>query len=356
VAEGTAVRKSSPVRSRLQIAATRPISIDMNEDSLAIFQALAELAGVNIIFDADFRSVRPIRLKLENVDVLDALDYLAIETRTFWEAVDSTTIMIAPDNQAKRRDFSNLLFQAIYFDNAAPRQVTESITALRTLLNMRYLANVTSVGAIGIIATPTQIALGQKIIADMKGRTSQTASRDVTLEVGNETGGVLRTRAARATAAAGTQPAVKAGKISVDFNASAHDAFERVAGMAGLQVVFDPRFKDSPAQPFAVNNVGTADALDFLSLQTRTFWVFLDASTIVVAPDSQAVRRDIQPRTQDVISFARTPTRVGVVELVTALRTLLNTREVDGSEKGIALNDTVDNVVLAQKIVEDLSR
>jgi hypothetical protein len=126
--------------------------------------------------------------------------------------------------------------------------------------------------------------------------------------------------------------------------------------MTGLQVVFDPRFKDSPAQPFAVSNVGIGDALDFLSLQTRNFWVFLDPSTIVVAPDTQAVRRDIQPRTQEVINFARTPTRVGVVELVTALRTLLNTREVDGSEKGIALNDTVDNVVLAEKIVADLSR
>src|SRR5262249_54987041 len=152
----------------------------------------AELAGVNIIFDSDFRSI-PVPLKLENVDVLDALDYLAMETRTFWEPVDSATIMVVPDNQTKQRDYANLLFQAAYFDNAAPRQVTESITALRTILDMRYLANVTSAGAIGVVGTPTQIALGQKIITDMKVRTSQTAGRDITLEVGNETGGVLRT-------------------------------------------------------------------------------------------------------------------------------------------------------------------
>src|SRR5262249_43757920 len=60
--EGTSVRKSSTARSRLQSGATRPISINMNEDSRDIFEALAGMAGVNIIFDADFRSSGPIRL------------------------------------------------------------------------------------------------------------------------------------------------------------------------------------------------------------------------------------------------------------------------------------------------------
>jgi hypothetical protein len=69
-----------------------------------------------------------------------------------------------------------------------------------------------------------------------------------------------------------------------------------------------------------------------------------------------SVRRDLEPRIATVITFSNVPTHVRVVELVTALRTLLNMREIDGSEKGIALRDTVENVALAEKIVSDLNR
>ena len=68
------------------------------------------------------------------------------------------------------------------------------------------------------------------------------------------------------------------------------------------------------------------------------------------------VRRNLEPQTAKVITFSNVPTHVRMVELVTAVRTLLNTREMDGSEKGIAMRDTVENVALAEKIVSDLDR
>jgi hypothetical protein len=207
--------------------------------------------------------------------------------------------------------------------------------------------------------TPSQIALADKIVADAtRGKVAQAAAgRGATLDVGNETGGILRERAVRAAGLAPNQLNLKAtGNISLDVNETAHDAFERLAGLAGLHVSFDDRFKDTPAQPFSFKNVSILDALDFLSIQTRMIWQVLDPSTIIVAPDNMSVRRDLEPRIATVITFSNVPTHVRVVELVTALRTLLNMREIDGSEKGIALRDTVDNVALAEKIVTDLNR
>ena len=357
--EAKDVRKNAPARSVLQIGPSRPSSVDMNGDSRMIYESLAETAGLNVLFDPDFRSTGPLRLKLDNVDALDALDYFGFETRAFWVPLDRNTILVAPDNAAKRRDYSNMQFKAIYFDNATPQLLTEIITAIRTLLNARYLANVSTAGAIGIMETRSQIALADKIVADATNAkvTQVAAGRSATLDVGNETGGILRERAVRAAGLAGNQLNLKtAGTISLNVNETAHDAFERLAGLAGLHVSFDERFKNTLAQTFSVKNVGILDALDFLSIQTRTIWQALDPAAIIIAPDNMSVRRDLEPRIVKVITFSSVPPHVRVVELVTALRTILNTREIDGSEKGIALRDTVENVALAEKIVSDLDR
>jgi hypothetical protein len=57
-----------------------------------------------------------------------------------------------------------------------------------------------------------------------------------------------------------------------------------------------------------------------------------------------------------VITFSNVPTNTRITELVTAIRTLLNAREIDGNEKGIAMRDTVENVALAEKIISDLDK
>jgi hypothetical protein len=123
-----------------------------------------------------------------------------------------------------------------------------------------------------------------------------------------------------------------------------------------LHVSFDSHFTDGPSRAFSVNRVGVLDALDFLSLQTGTFWLVLDATTILVAPDNQAVRRSVEPMLEKVIRLNNTPTVVGAVELVTVPRTLLNVRDVAATDKGIAINDVAEKLTLAEKIVAKLDR
>jgi general secretion pathway protein D len=146
------------------------------------------------------------------------------------------------------------------------------------------------------------------------------------------------------------------GKISVDINDTARHTFERIAELGGLHVAFDDRLMDSPAQPFAVNDVGVLDALDFLSLQTRTFWRVLDATTIFVAPDNQSVRRSVEPKTVKVIQLTQTPTESAAGEIVRLLRTLLNIRDIGATDKEIVINDNPETVFLAEKIVAGVDR
>jgi hypothetical protein len=145
--------------------------------------------------------------------------------------------------------------------------------------------------------------------------------------------------------------------VSVDLNESVQRAFEELTGKAGLHVTFDKRFEDAPGGRLTLKDVRIVDALDFLSLQTRMFWSVGESSTtILVAPDDLAVRKDLERRTEKVIPLTNIQTQVGIVEIVTALRTLLQIRQVEGSPKGIVLKDTSDNIALVEKLVADLDR
>ena len=83
--------------------------------------------------------------------------------------------------------------------------------------------------------------------------------------------------------------------VSIDADQNVGTAYATLAAMAGLNVVFDDAFTDSGPRPFKLDNVNILDALDFLAMQTRTFWEVMDAKTIVVAPDNQTNRRKITP-------------------------------------------------------------
>ena len=155
------------VQSQLEPKISGPIDIHMTQDSKVAFETLAELAGFNVIFDPDFRGTR-IPIELNRVDIFEALDILALQTRSFWKPVNRSTILVSPDNQTKRRDYDELVLKTIYLTNSVTAtEITEAITALRTLLNMRYLAQSTAMNAIIIRDTADRIAIAEKIIEDL---------------------------------------------------------------------------------------------------------------------------------------------------------------------------------------------
>src|ERR1051326_7814939 len=110
-------RTDPTVASQLDAKITAPIDLHMTQDSKVAFETLAELAGLNVIFDPDFRGTR-IPIDLNRVNIFDALDVLALETRSFWKPVNRTTILVAADNQQKRRDYEDLILKTIYLTNS----------------------------------------------------------------------------------------------------------------------------------------------------------------------------------------------------------------------------------------------
>src|SRR5207244_9476951 len=120
--------------------------------------------------------------------IFEALDILSLQTGSFWKPINKNTILVLPDNQTKRRDYDELVLKTIYLTNSVTStEITEAITALRTLLNMRYLAQSTAMNAIIIRDTADRIAIAEKIIDDLDKAKPEVLIDATILEVDRKT-------------------------------------------------------------------------------------------------------------------------------------------------------------------------
>ena len=78
-------------RSQLQLKHSNPVSADLNQSARASYETLAELAGLNIIFDRDFQNSFFPPFRVEKADILEAFDRLSAVTGNFVEVFDSNT-------------------------------------------------------------------------------------------------------------------------------------------------------------------------------------------------------------------------------------------------------------------------
>jgi general secretion pathway protein D len=170
--------EDDPLRKRLEGAASpvalaqfpdSPISaLEMtNEDSKVEYETIGKLAGINILFDPDY-TARRLTLKLQKVSLQEALDILALESRTFWRPVTPNTIFVAQDTQAKRRELEQNVVKTFYLGNVSgPTDLQDIVNAIRTVLEVQRIQQIPSQSAIVIKGTPDQLALASKMIDDI---------------------------------------------------------------------------------------------------------------------------------------------------------------------------------------------
>jgi len=144
-----------------------PINLKMTNDARVVFETIGKLAGLSVIFDPDFTS-RRITAELPNITLEQALDAVALESKSFWKPVSPSVIFVAPDNPQKRKDLEDEVVRTFYLSNTlTPQDLTEIVTGLRQLLDLRRVQQVNSQNAIVIRDTPDKLVLAGKIIRDI---------------------------------------------------------------------------------------------------------------------------------------------------------------------------------------------
>ncbi len=145
-----------------------PITIHSVEDTKNIYQAIAKIAGLNVLFDPDYQSKR-IPVDLTNVSLFDALRIVGTIAGTFYKPVTSNTIFVALNSRAKRTDLDELSVQTFYLTNISQaNDLNEILTTVRNMLDPGVkIYSVASQNAIILRTTPDQLLLAQKIINDL---------------------------------------------------------------------------------------------------------------------------------------------------------------------------------------------
>jgi general secretion pathway protein D len=139
-----------------------------NQPPKVLYETVGKLAGVNVVFDPGYTSGKNANLDLTNTTLEEALDYIAMETKTFWKPISSNTIFVAEDNVTKRRDYEDQVVKVFYLKNiTSVQEFQEIVTAVRSITDIRRMFTSNAQNAVMCRGSVDQIALAEKLFSDL---------------------------------------------------------------------------------------------------------------------------------------------------------------------------------------------
>jgi general secretion pathway protein D len=144
-----------------------PVNMKMDNDAKIVFETIGKYVGLTMIFDPDFPA-RRIHVDLNNVTLEQALEIVSLESKAVVKPVTENTLFIFPDQPQKRKEFEEEVVKTFYLSNVTqPQDITEIMTGLRQLFDLRRVQQVNAQNAIIIRETPDKLMLVQKLLDDI---------------------------------------------------------------------------------------------------------------------------------------------------------------------------------------------
>jgi len=134
--------------------------------------------------------------------------------------------------------------------------------------------------------------------------------------------------------------------------------YEAIGKAAGLNVLFDPDYT-SKRVPVDLTNVSLSDALRIVGTISGTFYKPVTANTIFVAQNTIQKRHDLDEQAVQTFYLTNASQQADGNEIVTAIRNLLDPSTkiyLVPSQNAIVMRATPDQLLLAQKLLNDLDR
>ena len=141
---------------------------DLRGDSKALWEQVAAVLHLKVVFDADYKPTPAFRFELTGADYRDALNSLEAATDSFLVPISQRLIFIANDSAQKRTEFEQTAAIAVPFPEATSVQELQEIaTGIRGALDSRRLMVDTSQHLILIRDKVGKVRLAQKLLQDL---------------------------------------------------------------------------------------------------------------------------------------------------------------------------------------------
>jgi general secretion pathway protein D len=180
------------IDSLLPVPELRPLNDDlidlkMTNKPRVLFETVAKVAGMNVLFDPDYNSqqqVPSVQIDLSRTTLEQALDQLGIVTKSFWKPLSANTIFVTLDNPTKRREYAEEVVKVFYLSNATtPTELQEMTTAIRTLFNVTHIMAYTAQSALVVRAEADTMLLVEKTVAELDKPRSEVIVDVMVMEV-----------------------------------------------------------------------------------------------------------------------------------------------------------------------------
>ncbi|MBZ5656548.1 MAG: hypothetical protein LAO56_14875 [Acidobacteriia bacterium] len=173
-AEPVAAKAQSPLTKlaeeaegpvELKTISTTPINLRMSETADKVYKVLGKLAGINVLFDSDYRAPK-INIELNDVTPREALDMLSLQAKTFWQPVSANTIFVAADN--KRKELQGNVMKTFYLKNvSSAAELQEAANTVKGILDITRMQLIPNQSAVILRGTTAQMVLAEKLFTDI---------------------------------------------------------------------------------------------------------------------------------------------------------------------------------------------
>mgnify|MGYP001037854454 CR=1 FL=1 len=156
-------RLEGPVRLK---GTAEPLNLSFrNEVSLrSIFQTLGRLAGVNFLYDDQFRDTN-LAIDLTGKDLQQAVNFLCVASKNFSRVIDERTVIIVPDNVQKRMQYELNAIRTFYLSNVDASEIQMRLTQMvKTQYKVPSIQVDKSLNSVTIRDTPQAVALAEKLL------------------------------------------------------------------------------------------------------------------------------------------------------------------------------------------------
>lgn len=145
--------------------------------------------------------------------------------------------------------------------------------------------------------------------------------------------------------------------ITLHMTEDSKIVYQTVGKAAGINVLFDPEYTSKRIQ-VDLANVTLADALRIVAALSGTFWKPITSNTIFVAQDTQAKHRQLEDEAVQTFYLANDSQQNDLNDIQTALRDIVTNTKLYAvpSQNAIVMRGTPDELLLAQKLINDLDK
>lgn len=159
------------------------INVRLTENSNLVYKTIGKLAGINVLFDSDYKPQK-MTIELNDVTLREALDMVALQSKTFWMATSTNTILVAADTPTKRKELQGTVMKSFYLRNVStPAELQEAANTLKGILDINRVQLIPTQNEIVVRGTPDQMVFAEKLLTDIDKPKSEVVVDVVVLQV-----------------------------------------------------------------------------------------------------------------------------------------------------------------------------